>query len=280
VSGQYLIMLRPAQWLKNLMLLFPPFLSGQILQPGTLERGLPLFVAFCLVSSAGYIFNDLLDRKRDIIHPKKRLRAISSGAVSVRSASLCAALLLVSGLLLAGRFSPTVLMLLAGYSVNSLLYSLALKSMPLVDLFSISAGFLIRLQAGGEMFGVPISPWLFLTVFLLAVFLSTGKRLSESHSLGDDAGDHRASLASYPPGFLAGTMYMTGSAVLVTYAMYVILKPNLVFTVPLCLFGLLRYILRVSSGQSGDPTESLLKDWILFAVSLVWLLMVIWSIYR
>lgn len=280
MSGQYLIMLRPAQWLKNLMLLFPPFLSGQILQPGTLERGLPLFVAFCLVSSAGYIFNDLLDRKRDIIHPKKRLRAISSGAVSVRSASLCAALLLVSGLLLAGRFSPTVLMLLAGYSVNSLLYSLALKSMPLVDLFSISAGFLIRLQAGGEMFGVPISPWLFLTVFLLAVFLSTGKRLSESHSLGDDAGDHRASLASYPPGFLAGTMYMTGSAVLVTYAMYVILKPNLVFTVPLCLFGLLRYILRVSSGQSGDPTESLLKDWILFAVSLVWLLMVIWSIYR
>jgi 4-hydroxybenzoate polyprenyltransferase len=280
MKTHYLTMLRPAQWLKNLMLFFPTFLSGQMLLPGVVNRGSLLFIAFCLVSSAGYVFNDLLDRKRDLIHPQKRLRAIPSGTISVRGASVYAASLLVSGLLLAGLFSPTVLLLLLGYAVNSLLYSLALKSMPLVDLFCISAGFLIRLQAGGEMFHIPISPWLFLTVFLLAIFLSTGKRLSESHSLGNCAGEHRVSLARYPSGFLAGTMYMTGSAVLVTYAMYAILKPRLIFTVPLCLFGLLRYILRVSSGENGDPTESLLKDGILFAVSSVWLMMVIWSIYR
>jgi len=280
VSASYLTMLRPTQWLKNLMLFFPPFLSGHMLAPGLPGRGLPLFAAFCLASSAGYILNDLMDRERDAFHPKKRLRPIPSGAVPVRNASILAALLLCSGLLIGLTFPPAVLQLLGAYVLVSLLYSLALKSVPLVDLFCISAGFLIRLQAGGEMFEIPISPWLFLTVFLLAIFLSIGKRLSETRSLGDNAIDHRSSLARYPAGFLPGTMYMTGSAVLVTYAMYVVLKPQLIFTVPLCLFGLLRYILRVSSGQNGDPTESLLKDWTLLLVSSVWLFMVIWSIYR
>lgn len=280
MSVHYLTMLRPTQWLKNLMLFFPPFLAGQMLQPGIAGSGLLPFCAFCLVSSAGYVFNDLLDRERDMLHPQKCLRALPSGAVSTKGASFYAALLLVSGLTLAGLVSGRILPLLLGYAFISFLYSLVLKNIPVVDLFSISAGFLIRLQAGGELFHIPISPWLFLTVFLLAIFLSTGKRLSESQSMGDCASEHRVSLARYPPGFLAGTMYMTGSAVLVTYAMYALNKPKLIYTVPLCLFGLLRYMLRVSSGINGDPTESLLKDGILFLVSLVWLLMVVWSIYQ
>ncbi len=276
----YLTLLRPTQWLKNLMLFFPPFLAGQILLPGIATRGVVPFGAFCLVSSAGYILNDLLDRERDIHHPGKRLRPIASGVVSLSGVSFLSALLLIGGLLLAVFISPRFLLLLVGYAAISTSYSLLLKTLPVIDLFCISAGFLIRLQAGGELFHVPISPWLFLTVFLLAVFLSTGKRLSESRSLGDMAGEHRASLALYPFGFLAGTMYMTGSAVLVTYAMYALQKPMLIYTVPLCLFGLLRYILRVSSGANGDPTEALLTDWILFVVSMMWILMVVWSIYR
>lgn len=279
MNVHYLTMLRPSQWLKNLMLFFPPFLSGQMLLLGIPSDGLRAFCAFCLVSSAGYIFNDLRDRERDLLHPKKRFRALSSRAVGAWGASFYAALLLISGLLLAGLVSVNILLLLLGYAINSLLYTLVFKSVPVVDLFCIAAGFLIRLQAGSELFHIPISPWLFLSVLLLAVFLSTGKRLSESRSLGGSAGEHRVSLALYPPGFLSGTMYMTASSVLVTYAMYVLNKPKLIFTVPLCLFGLLRYIMRVTSGNSGDPTESLLKDQVLFAVSLVWLLMVVWSIY-
>lgn len=275
----YLIMLRPAQWLKNLMLFFPLFLSGQILLQGVVGRGLVTFGAFCLVSSAGYVFNDLLDRKRDLLHPEKQLRPLPSGAVSVLGASCFAVFLIILGFLSAGLVSNKILLLLLFYSFVSLLYTLVFKSLPVLDLFCIAAGFLIRLQAGGELFQIPISSWLFLTVFLLAVFLSTGKRLSEFQTLGVHAGKHRASLACYPSGFLAGTMYMTGSAVLMTYAMYVLHKPRLTYTVPLCLFGLLRYILRVSSGKGGDPTEALLKDWILFVVSLAWLLMVVWSIY-
>lgn len=275
----YLTILRPTQWLKNLMLFFPLFLSGQALIQPLTGREFLAFTAFCLVSSAGYIFNDLLDRKRDLLHAKKRVRPLSSGAVSVAGASYFAVILLISGLVSAGLVSSTILLLLLVYGLISLLYSLVFKSLPIVDLFCVAAGFLIRLQAGGELFHIPISSWLFLTVFLLAIFLSTGKRLSESQTLGDCAGEHRASLACYPSGFLSGVLYMTGSAVLVTYVMYALHKPRLLYTVPLCLFGLLRYIMRVSTGKSGDPTESLLKDRLLFAVGLLWVVMVYWSIY-
>ncbi len=275
----YLTIMRPTQWLKNLMLFFPPFLAGQILFPGVIIRGLVPFGAFCLVSSAGYILNDLTDRDRDVYHPLKRLRPIPSGAVSLSGARTFSAFLLTSGMMLAYFISIQFLLLLTGYFFISTIYSLRLKTIPVVDLFSISAGFLIRLQAGGELFHVPISPWLFLTVFLLAVFLSTGKRLSESHSLGDMAGEHRVSLAHYPPGFLSGSMYMTGGAVLVSYAMYTLNRQMLIYSVPLCLFGLLRYMFRVSSGKCGDPTESLLKDRVLFVVGLLWVVIVVWNIY-
>lgn len=275
----YLTILRPAQWLKNLMLFFPPFLAGQLLLSGMITRGISVFCAFCLVSSAGYIFNDLLDRKRDILHPQKCLRALPSGMVSILGASLYACLLLIGGLIVCWLYSGRVLWLLFGYALISFLYSLFLKNIPVVDLFCISAGFLIRLQAGAEQFQIKLSPWLFLSVLLLALFLSTGKRLSESLAMGQHAGEHRTSLARYPAGFLNGTMYMTGAAVLVTYAMYALHKPKLIYSVPLCLFGLLRYMLRISSGKSGDPTESLLKDWILFVVGMLWVAMVFWSIY-
>ncbi|GFE58468.1 decaprenyl-phosphate phosphoribosyltransferase [Geobacter sp. AOG1] len=279
MMAAYLTMLRPVQWLKNLMIFFPPLLAGQIVMPDVLGKGLSTFCAFCLMSSAGYVFNDLLDRERDLNHPRKRFRPVPSGVINVQSACISAILLCVLSLLLAWLVSYRILPYLAGYAVVSVLYSLFLKHIPIVDLFGISAGFLIRLQAGGELFQIPISPWLFLTVFLLSVFLSTGKRLSESLSLGVHAGKHRTSLSRYPEGFLAGTMYMTGTVVLVTYAMYTLNKHKLLYSVPLCLFGLLRFILRVTSGKGGDPTEALLNDSLLLLVGLLWVALVVWSIY-
>lgn len=276
----YLTVLRPTQWLKNLILFFPPLLAGHLQKPSLITEGVLPFCSFCLVSSAGYIVNDLLDRKRDQHHPHKKKRPLASGAVGVGVAVLYVAVLLLAGLLLALSAAPPFVLFLVLYAVVSLLYSLVLKNIPVLDLFGVSAGFLIRLEAGGALFCVPISPWLFVTVLLLSLFLSAGKRLSESNSLGDGAGEHRTSLARYPSGFLAGSLYMTGGAVLVTYAMYALHKPRLFYTVPLCLFGLLRYMLRVSSGKSGDPTESLLKDRLLFVVGLLWVVMVYWSIYR
>ena len=276
----YFAMLRPAQWLKNLMLFFPPFLGGELRQPGIFTRGLVPLVAFCLVSSASYLFNDILDRQRDALHPHKSSRPIPAGTASVSGAAVLAVLLLLAGIGLALPISSVFLGLLLAYATISVAYSLLLKTMPVVDLFCIAAGFLLRLQAGGEVFQVPISPWLFLSVFLLAIFLSTGKRLGEFRILGNAAGKHRKSLETYPPGFLDGIMYMTGGAVLVTYAIYTIPRPTLLYSVPLCAYGLLHYILRVQSGENGDPTESLLKDRVLSLVGLIWGGMIWWSIYR
>ena len=275
----YIKLLRPNQWLKNLMLLFPPFLGGTIFQDGMIQKGIFPLVAFCLVSSCTYIFNDTIDATKDAIHPKKKDRPIAAGLINNSSSFVIMFVLFVFSLLLSLNVSPTFLYLLLIYLTVAILYSIKLKEFPIIDIFCISAGFLFRLQAGGIVFGIKISDWLFLSVFLLSLFLSTGKRLFEKISLGDNAGNHRKSLLYYPDGYLEGTMYMTGSAVLVTYTMYVIQRPALVYTVPLCTFGLMRYILRVKSGTGGDPTESLLKDMPLLVIGLLWTFMVGWSIY-
>jgi decaprenyl-phosphate phosphoribosyltransferase len=277
----YLTLLRPLQWLKNLMLFFPPFLGGALFQPGMAMRGMLPFFSFCMASSATYILNDVRDREHDRHHPDKKCRPIPSGRISIAGASLLAVVLACASIMIAWNVSIAFVQCLSIYLVVSIAYSVMLKEYALIDIFCISAGFLLRLEGGGAAFGIPISEWLFLSVFLLSVFLSTGKRLSEKNRLGATAIHHRKALVAYPDGFLQGAMYMTGSAVLVTYTMYVITRHSalLVYSVPLCCFGLLRYILRVQSGKGGDPTESLLRDIPLFIVGLVWVVMVGWGIY-
>lgn len=276
----YIKLLRPSQWFKNLMLVFPPFLGGVLFQPDVLRKGLIPFTAFCLASSSTYILNDIIDREKDSHHPKKKFRPISSGKVKVPSASFLAALLFVVSIVLSLRISTTFIPLLLAFCFINVVYSVALRDFPILDIFCISTGFLLRLQAGGEAFGVVISEWLFMSVFLLALFLSTGKRLSEKNNLGLSADMHRKSLKGYPDGFLDGIMFMTGGAVLVTYAMYVISRPALIYTVPLCVYGLMRYMFIVKSGEQGDPTEALLKDAPLFFVGIFWTAMIGWSIYK
>lgn len=266
----YLKMLRPAQWLKNLMLLFPSFLGGTILQAGFAGKAVIPMAVFCLASGSSYIINDILDAENDSYHQTKKHRPIASGAISRSAALIFAAFILLTSIALGYAVSNTFIFLVLLYLSVSISYSIKLKEYPIIDIFCISAGFLFRLNAGGEAFRVAISEWLFLSVFLLSIFLSTGKRLCEKNMLGLQAGSHRKSLHGYPAGFLEGTMYMTGAAVLVTYTMYAIQRHLLVYTVPLCTFGLLRYIFRVNTGKSGDPTESLLKDPALFCVGLLW----------
>lgn len=277
----YCQLLRPRQWLKNMMLYFPPFLGGTLLQPGVALRGVRPFAAFCLASSAIYVLNDLCDSANDSRHPKKRLRPLPSGRISPRGASALAVGCALCSVMLAWGYSGAFLFYLAAYGTVSIAYSLYLKDLALVDLFCISSGFLFRLLAGGVVFGAGISEWLFLSVFLLSIFLSTGKRLGEKGHLGVMAEQHRKVLVAYPEGFLEGTMYLTGGAVLVTYTMYVLSRPSglLIHTVPLCCFGLLRHMLRIQSGADGDPTESLTRDVPLFVVGTLWLIMVGWGIY-
>jgi len=273
-------LLRPRQWLKNLMLFFPPFLSGALFHPGLLQKGAVPLLAFCCASSAGYIFNDLRDLEQDRYHPRKSLRPLASGEVSRRQALLLLGGLLTGALLAGWRVSPVYLYFVSLYLLLSAVYSLYLKHLPIFDVFCISLGFVLRLYAGGEAFCVYVSDWLFLSVFLLSIFLSVGKRYSECRNLGEAAVEHRRALGSYPEGFLESAMYLSGATVLMTYAMYVMTTPLLVYTVPLCVFGLLRYLLRIKAGGEGDPAEALLKDGVLLGTGIIWVLLVGLSVYR
>lgn len=277
----YVRLLRPVQWLKNLMLVFPPFLGGTLFYEASFSMILNPFASFCIASSATYIINDLADCNADKEHPVKKYRPLPAGDVDVGTSLWLAGFFLVIALILAASVSGEFLALLLGYLAVSLLYSFSLKNYPLFDLFCIASGFILRLLAGGVAFGVHISEWLFLSVFILALFLSTGKRFSEKKSLGEQAVHHRKALFAYPAGFLDGLLFMTGSAALVTYTMYVVGRHStiLLYTVPLCCFGLLRYLLRVHSGKGGDPTESLTRDLPLLLTGIIWLLMVGWGIY-
>ena len=273
-------LLRPKHWLKNILLFFPPFMAGSIFENGMIRQGILPFIVFSFAASSIYIINDIVDAKNDAKHPVKKNRPIPTGLVTPATAAVIAAVFiifsLVSGFLVGFNF----LLLLVAYFLITTVYSFKLKGEPIFDIFCISAGFLLRLEAGGVAFRIPISEWLFLSVFLLSIFLSTGKRLSEKKMLGQEAGSHRSSLGRYPAGFLEGAMYMTGAAVLVTYSMYVIYRPKLIYTILLCCFGLFRYIFLVQSGREGDPTESLLSDAQLFLVSFLWVLVLGWGIYR
>lgn len=272
-------LLRPKQWLKNLMLLFPPLFGGVLFTPEVFHNlALPL-LAFCLAASANYAINDVLDAEKDAAHPSKKNRPIPSGAISPRAAVTLGISLFVLAVILGFFVSLPFLFILLAYLSLSSAYSFRLKDIPVVDIFCVAAGFLLRLHAGGIAFKIPISDWLFLTVFLLAVFLSLGKRIAEKQLLSEEGAHHRPVLQKYPLNFLHGAMYMTGATVLVTYAMYVVAHPGLLYTIPLCCFGLFRYMYRVIRESSGDPTESLLKDKVLMVVSLLWLVMVGSTLY-
>jgi len=279
----YLQLLRPKQWVKNFTLLFPPLFGGELFDQEILLSLLIPFFVFCLASSANYALNDVLDADKDALHPTKRFRPIPAGTITWRTALMLSALLFITAFSGAIIVSWPFTAILVSYALLMGSYSLWLKHIVLLDIFVVSLGFLLRLEAGGIATDVSISSWLFLSVFFLAVFLSTGKRLGEKLLLSDDsASAHRKTLSMYPSTYLEGLMMMTGTSALLTYALYTVEHPLLVYTVPLCCLGLFRYFFWIKTGHSGDPTEALLKDRFLTGISIAWLLAVLgqkyWSI--
>ncbi|MDT8316988.1 MAG: decaprenyl-phosphate phosphoribosyltransferase [bacterium] len=276
---KYFALLRPHQWIKNLLILFPPFFAGTIILPGTGLNTVVSLLVFSAAASCSYIINDIKDIEADRGHKLKQLRSIANGSVSVHEALIVALLLLCSSLAASFLVSPLFWAYILAYLFISISYTLFFKHIAIVDIFFISAGFVVRVMAGGEAFDVPISDWLFLTVFLVSLFLASGKRMGEMFELGDKASDHRASLAAYSRSFIEGSLWFSASAALVTYSLYTIEQKNgLFFTVPLCSFGLLRYIYIVRKGN-GDPTDVLLNDRQIMTVGLAWVLFIFFLVY-
>ena len=226
-----------------------------------------------------YVLNDIIDLEKDKLHHSKKDRPLPAGKISKISAACLGAAVLIFSLTLATQISWLFFLYLLAYQVLIICYSLWWKQIVILDIFCIAIGFLLRLEAGGAAFATPVSEWLFLTVFFLALFLGAGKRLAEKKSLRTNASAHRSVLSQYRTGFLESIMFMTGGTVLVTYSIYVIGRPFLIYTVPLCCLGLLRYLHRIWCGQSGDPMEILINDRIMLIISFCWLLIISYSIY-
>ena len=247
--------------------------------PGTVSNILPAFVVFSAAASCTYIINDIKDVEVDKKHKKKKYRVIANGSVSTGEALIIALFLLVFSLSISFLISPFFWIYLLSYLFISFSYTMFFKNIAIADVFFVSAGFVVRVLAGGEAFHVPISDWLFLTVFLVSLFLANGKRMGEMLELGEGATDHRRSLAAYSISFIEGSLWFSASAALVTYSLYTIeQKSGLFYTVPLASFGLLRYIYLVKKGK-GDPTDVLLSDKQVMAVGLIWVLFIAVVVY-
>lgn len=276
----YIVLMRPRQWVKNLLILFPPFFGGKLFEPSVITTLVLSFVSFSLASSGGYVINDIIDRNADQHHLTKRNRPIAKGDIPVAIAVTLAVGLYIAAILLSSAISRHFEGYIILYIVITFLYTIFLKHIILVDIFVISFGFLLRVLAGGEAFNIIITGWLFLTVFLVALLLSSGKRLGELIILSDDAAHHRRNLSQYTTSFLEGILWFSASATLVTYALYTLEhKGGLFYTVPLTVFGLLRYIYIVKQGK-GDPTEALLMDGQILGVGIIWVVALAIIIYQ
>ena len=280
--------LRPQQWVKNGFIFAALIFSQSLTRWDRCRQVLLAALVFCLVSSATYVLNDILDVSEDRHHPTKKLRPIASGRISAVTAGIIGAILGGVGLIAAWRLNTNFFGIVVAYLAINVLYSTFLKRIALLDVFIVASGFLIRVIAGGLVIRVAISPWLIVCTTLLALFIALSKRRHELVLLGDRASDHRAILADYTPYFLDQLISIVTASTVVSYALYT-LSPDvqskfpgkrLEMTIPFVLFGIFRYLHLIHHGeQGGNPTRSLFTDPVLLSVVLFWAASVILIIY-
>lgn len=280
---KYLKLMRVKHYIKNLLILLPLIFSGQLTQLPSLIRGLLGVLAFSLLSSAIYIFNDIRDVENDRQHPTKKDRPIANGSVSIRSASILAVCLLILTAVLhyftqAMQWYAWVLLVL--YLLLNIAYSIKLKSVPIVDIAILVSGFVLRVFYGSAISGIEMSRWLYLTVIAMSFYLGLGKRRNEL--IRQDGSASRSVLRFYNQNFLDKNMYMCLALTVAFYSLWAvdpitiarIQTDNIVWTVPLVILICMSYSLHVERDSDGDPVEVLLGDKLLLA--LVALLGIIW----
>jgi 4-hydroxybenzoate polyprenyltransferase len=261
--------LRPRQWTKNAAVVAPLVFAHKALDPASAGRALAAAGLFCLLSSAVYVFNDLVDRERDREHPVKRLRPIASGAVSAGSATALGVSLLAVGLSGFYLLGAVPFYGAAGYLGLQLAYSLLLKRMVIVDVLAIAVGFVVRVATGALAVRVPISNWAYLCAFLLALFLGFSKRRAELSLLCESAASHRKSLADLSLPLLDQLISVVTAATIVSYALYTMSEDTirkfgtdaLKFTIPFVIYAIFRYLYLIyRRGEGGSPERVLLSD--------------------
>lgn len=281
--------LRPEQWTKNLIV-FAALLFGQkLLDPEAVTRTLAAFVVFCVLSGVVYLVNDLFDQDADRRHPTKRFRPIASGELSAGVAVTWAIVLGSAALGAAAWLGLAFALVAAAYLLLFVLYSRWLKHVVIVDVMAIAIGFVLRTVAGAAVIGVPVSDWLLVCTVLLALFLGLSKRRHELTLLADSAAGHRRILDDYNPYLLDQMISVVTASTLMAYIIYCTSQDtierfgtrNLVLTVPLPIYGILRYLYLVHRRDGGgNPSELLITDRPLLICVALWGLVTTLVIYR
>ena len=281
----WLALLRPHQWIKSGFVFVGLLFGHSWTRPDVVLAACLAAIGFSLAASAVYVFNDLVDRERDREHPKKRLRPLAAGTISVSAAVGLGAGCALLGLFLAWLAAPKVAALIGIYLVLNAGYSGGLKHVAILDVFIISAGFMLRLLAGTEGIGIAASQWLLLCGLMVTLFLGFAKRRAELYALEDGAGSHRKVLDEYDPVLLDKMITVCAAGSIVSYSLYT-LSPQtlalhgtdrLMWTVPFVLYGMFRYLFLLHrQGGGSDAASDLLRDRHLLVSVGGWLLTVLW----
>lgn len=291
---------RPVHWVKNLSLFAALALSGMLFRPHLFGYVFNAFWAFNLATSATYLFNDIMDAERDRLHPIKKGRAIASGEISKPLALFTATLLAIISLFWAKNISSLFFVILSSYLVLQVAYSLFLKNLPVIDILVIATGFIIRVYSGAFVIDAHLSVWFLLTVISVALFLASGKRRAELGVVGEPA-KTRKSLARYPTGLLNSYVTMFGNAAWMSWSLFTFFESPkttvpvwlflaelsrtttidklLMITIPVTIFGIMRYESLIFEGRSEAPEKILLTDKALITSVTIWVIMVYWILY-
>ena len=274
---------RPRQWVKNVLVLAAPAAAGVLDDGSVIIRALLTFVAFCLVSSATYLLNDLGDVEADRRHPVKRHRPIAAGELTVRTALIAVAVLLAAGLGLAYATSWKLGLLMTGYKALTTAYTFRLKATPTVDIVVVASGFMVRAIAGGVATDIVLSQWFLAVTSFGSLFMVAGKRHGELLAGGDSS--TRPALAHYTLDHLQFVVSMSAAVTIVTYCLWAFEHPRTseipwwgLSIVPFVV-GIMRYALLVDRGGGGAPEELILRDPGMRLVGLAWLTLFLGSVY-
>ena len=267
-------LIRPYQWIKNLLLFSPIFFAGKVMETTLLTVSAGV-VIFCLISSLGYLLNDWMDREKDVYHFSKKTRPFAAQTISGRQGIMIAlTLFTVTGILITIYPLPLqFIVYLALYTVLTCCYSLYVKNVMILEIFFVALGFVFRVLAGGAAGGVKISSWLFLTVFFIAMMISIAKRVNELKELGEETAVlHRNSQAGYSGIYLNSMLWACGSITLVVYALYAVEHEALVvYSVVPATYGIFRFIYLTDLGRGSDPIRTMFSDRQLLLTTLIFI---------
>lgn len=293
---------RVSQWIKNVVVFAPIVFSGFLFQSEYLIQVIFAFVIFCLISSSVYIFNDIVDIKNDQLHPFKKMRPIASGKISLSIAVFLFLILAIISLSGASLSSSYFFLVVLTYLILNIVYSLWWKRIPIVDVFVIATGFVLRIYGGSFVINVHMDVWFLLTVISASLFLAVGKRRSEMTLMNQQSGS-RSSLVHYTPALLDAYTSMFANTTWLTYALFSFMHPTfqaegkvlklfsllprtliaekwLMLTVPIVIFGVMRYMQLIYEKNVGEsPHKVLMSDKTLMTTVGIWGLMVVGLLY-